>query len=213
MGEVIGRVDEHRRVPRPERDPRQKRPDPMHGHGHARPREPQLADGRQHGGDAHDADHGLRGRFSRGGVGLVRVDHAAEEGFGADDEEGADADADEGEAGDAGGPAAALGEDDGVGDEAEVEDAVDDGDIDVPEDADGFGEGHDEGAAEVDFEQLDERFFLVVAGPPAGVAGFLSSSFCFSDEEGGRVGFFERADEYPGDGGEDHDDPVRPAPA
>ena len=60
------------------------------------------------------------------------VDHAADEGFGGDDDEGADADAGEGETGDGGRPAADLGEDEGVGDEAEVEDSVDDGDVDVP---------------------------------------------------------------------------------
>lgn len=56
------------------------------------------------------------------------VDYAAEEGLRDDGDDGADADAAEGEAGDAGGPAAVLGEDDGVGEEAEVEDAVDERD-------------------------------------------------------------------------------------
>lgn len=132
MGQVVAGVDEDGGVAGAEGDAGQQRPDPVHGGGHARPREPQLADGHQHRRYAHDADHGLGGRFARLRVGRVGVDQAAEEGFAGDDEEGADADAGEGEAGDAGGPAAELGEDDGVGDEAEVEDAVDDGDVDVP---------------------------------------------------------------------------------
>lgn len=98
MGEVIGRIDEDGGVARAEGDARQQRPHPVHGGGHARPREPELADGRQHRRDAHDADHGLRGRFAGGGVAGVRVDHAPDEGFGADGEEGADSDAREGEA-------------------------------------------------------------------------------------------------------------------
>ena len=86
-------------------------------------------------------------------------------------------------------------------------------DVRTYEDADGFGKDHDEGSAEVYFQELGEGDFLVVAGPPPGVAGFFSSQFRLLNKEGGGVGFFEGADEDPGDCGEDHDDPVGPSPA
>lgn len=109
----------------------------MHVWG-AGPCEPELADGHGDAGDADGEDHGFGWGLARFRVGFVAVDDAADERLAADDDERADADAAEGEAADAGGPAAALGEDDGVGDEAEVEDAIDDGDVDVPEDAGGW---------------------------------------------------------------------------
>ncbi len=137
VGEVVAGVDEDGGVAGAERDAGQDGPDPVPRRGHARPREPELADGRQHGRDADDADHRFGGDFARFRVALVRVDHAPDERLGGDDGEGADADADKGQARHAGCPAADLGEDDGVRDEAEVEDAVDDGDVDVPEDAGG----------------------------------------------------------------------------
>jgi len=133
--EVVAGVDEDGRVARAEGDAGKDGPDPVPGNGHARPGEPELADGREDGGDADDADHGFGRNLAGFGVDFVGVDHAPDEGLGGDDGEGTDADADEGQARDARGPAADLGEDDGVGDEAEVEDAVDDGDVDVPEDA------------------------------------------------------------------------------
>jgi hypothetical protein len=55
----------------------------------------------------------------------VRVDEAAPDGLHEDGSHRTDADADEGQARYAGGPATVLGEDYGVGDEAEVEDPVD----------------------------------------------------------------------------------------
>ena len=213
LREVVGRVDEDGRVARAKGDAGQQRPDPMHGR-RARPREPELATGHEDCGDADDADHGFWGRAAGGGVGLMGVDHTADEGFGADDKEAADGEAGEGEPGEAEGPVAGAGEDDGVGDEAEVEDAVDDGNVDVPEDADGLGGDHDEGPAEVDFHELGEgEFVVVVARPVAVVAGFFAAPSCFLFEEGGGVAFFENADEDPADGGDHHDDPVGEAPA
>lgn len=67
------------------------------------------------------------------------VDEAAASGFEDDGEQVSDADAAEGEAAEAGRPAALVLEDDGVGDEGEVEGAVDDCYVDVPEDAVGRG--------------------------------------------------------------------------
>lgn len=65
----------------------------------------------------------------------MRVDEAATERFEHDGEQVPDTDAAEGEPTEAGGPATLFLEDDGVGDEGEVEGAVDDCYIDVPEDA------------------------------------------------------------------------------
>ena len=144
---VVIPVDEQRRVAHAKGHTRQDGPDPV-DRLHAGPREPQLAGGDEQRAHAHDEDLGFGRRASRGRVGLVAVDDAADERLAEDDGEGADADAAVGEPGEAGRPAAVLREGDGVGDEAEVEDGVDDGDVDVPEDADGFGDGHDEGATE-----------------------------------------------------------------
>lgn len=63
----------------------------------------------------------------------MRVDESAACGLEHDGEQVADADAAEGEAADTRGPAALLLEDYGVGDKGEVEGAVDDCYVDVPE--------------------------------------------------------------------------------
>ena len=63
----------------------------------------------------------------------MRVDEFAAHGLEDDGEQIADADAAEGEAADTRGPAALLLEDYWVGDEGEVEGAVDDRNVDVPE--------------------------------------------------------------------------------
>ena len=97
VGQVIVRVDEDGGVAGAEGDASENRPDPVPGDGHARPSEPELADGREHGGDADDADHGFGRHLAGFRVDSVRVDHAPDEGFGGDDGEGADADADEGQ--------------------------------------------------------------------------------------------------------------------
>lgn len=63
----------------------------------------------------------------------MTVYHAAEEGFDGYCRKGADANADECEAGFSDGPTADSTEDDRVGDEAEIENCVDDGNVEVPE--------------------------------------------------------------------------------
>ena len=63
------------------------------------------------------------------------VDHTADQGLGADDEERTDAYAGEGEARDTGGPAADLGEDNWVGDKAKIEDSIDGRNIEIPKNA------------------------------------------------------------------------------
>lgn len=73
----------------------------------------------------------------------MAVDHAAEEGLDSDGCEGADADAEEGEAGFSNRPTADFTEDDWIGDETEVENCVDDGDVQVPEYAMRRGKGDD----------------------------------------------------------------------
>jgi hypothetical protein len=96
------------------------------GYWQAGPAEDELAERAEERADRHDERRGFGcgapgfGVFFRG-----VVDEAPPERFEDDGEEGADADAEEGEARLADGPAAVLGEDYGVGDEAEVEDAVD----------------------------------------------------------------------------------------
>ena len=150
MCEVVGAVDEDGGVAGAEGDARKERQDPVHGRS-AGPGEPELADGHEDGGDANNADHGFGGNAACFWIYLVRIDHAPDEGFADNDEEAADGEAGEGETAKTEGPAADAGEDDGVGDEAEVEDAVDDGDVEVPENADGFCGDHDEGTGEVDF--------------------------------------------------------------
>ena len=111
-------------------------------------------------------------------------------------------------------PAADAGEDERVGDEAEVEDAIDDGNVDVPEDADGFGSDHDKGAGEIDFHELGKgEFVVVVAGPVALVASFFAAESGFSFEQCWSISFFEDADEDPADSGNHHDYPICETPA
>jgi hypothetical protein len=117
MHQIIRRIDKHTTVARTKRDPRNQRRNPVHI-GRAGPRKDHLADGDTHGGDAHDADHGLRVRFPSRGIFGVRVDHAAEQWFGEDGDYTADADAQVREACEAWRPAAELAEDDRVRDEA-----------------------------------------------------------------------------------------------
>lgn len=63
------------------------------------------------------------------------LDKFSQNGLSKDAEEIAEPDSQKGETGYTSGPAAFLSKDDGVGDEAEVEDSVDDADVGVPEDA------------------------------------------------------------------------------
>jgi hypothetical protein len=122
-------------------------------------------------------------------VRFVGINHLADQRFGCYHDQTAHSDSNKRKAADAWTPAAQLGEDYGVGDEAEVEDAVDERDVEVPEDEDGLGEGHDEGSAEVDFEQGQEGLFVVVAAPVSIVVGFLSSFCRAGPEDGGCVCF------------------------
>lgn len=124
-GEIVGPVDEGDCVARAKGDAEGDGDGPVDRGGEAGPGEDELAYGGEDGADGHHAGGGF-GRDTAGdGVLWVGVDDAAEDGLADDGEDGANADADEGEARDAGAPAAVLGEDYGVGDEAEVEDAVD----------------------------------------------------------------------------------------
>lgn len=100
----------------------------MDGGGEAGPGEAELAEGREDSTEGHDASRGFGKDGACFGVSRLRVDDAAEEGFAEDDDEGADADAAKGEAGHTWGPTAMLGEDDGVGEETEVENRINEGD-------------------------------------------------------------------------------------
>jgi hypothetical protein len=155
MHQIIRRIDKHTAVSRPKRNPRNQRRNPVDV-GRAGPRKDHLADRNAHGGDAHDADHGLRVGFPSRGILRVRVDHAAQQRFGENGDYAADADAQIREACEARRPAAELAEDDRVRDEAaegvvlargvgggkgkdvQVQNAVYEGDVYVPEDANGL---------------------------------------------------------------------------
>jgi len=134
MNKITTRIDKNRRIPRSKRDTRKQRRNPVHV-GRARPCEDQLADRDSHGGYANDTYHAFWWRFACCGIDFVAVDHASDQRFCADGYHAADADSDVGKAGESIAPAAEFGEDDGVGDEAEVHDAVYEGDVDVPENA------------------------------------------------------------------------------
>ena len=131
--QVVVTMQEYQRVSKPIRYPAQYRPYPRDADGHARPRKPQRRSRRQHCGEADDGDTcfwrplpGLR-------VDLVQVVDVQVEGVEGDGEDCTNADAAEGETADAGAPPADFGEDDRVGNEAEVEDAVYHSDINGPE--------------------------------------------------------------------------------
>lgn len=143
---------------------------------------------------------------------FVGVDHPTDKGFTDDDYQGSCPYPTECQSGNPGGPAPNLTEDNGIGDKAKVENAVNDGYVQIPEDANGFCDGHDEGSRKVDFKELEKRDFLIVAAPPAGIAGFFAAESGFAFEDGRGICFFDDADENPGDAGDDHYYPVRPAP-
>lgn len=52
---------------------------------------------------------------------------------------------------------------------------IDDCNIDIPEDADGLFDRHDERSTQVDFHQFNKAQPLIVARPVSLLAGFLSS--------------------------------------
>ena len=66
---------------------------------------------------------------------LVGVDHAANQGLTSDDRETAHSHASKCEPRDPSGPASNASEDDGIGNKFQIEDAVNDGNIDIPENA------------------------------------------------------------------------------
>lgn len=164
MNQIVRRIDKDGRIARSEGYTRRDRDGPVNGGRDTGPREPDFADWAQDGGNADDRHCGLGGWFVGTGFGLVAVDHAADEGFGADDDEAADSDSDECQAGEAEGPASGALEDYGEGYETEVEEAwttvsrsrvrgcgggmialtVDDSDVYVPEDADWLFDCHNE---------------------------------------------------------------------
>lgn len=143
---------------------------------------------------------------------FVGFNHPTDEGFADNYYQGSRPYPTECQSGDASGPAPYFTEDDWISDEAEIKNAVDYGDVEVPEDTDGFRDGHDEGTRKVDFEEFEKGDILIVAAPPAGVAGFFTAESGFALEDGGGICFFKDADENPGDTGDDHHDPVCPAP-
>ena len=106
-------------------------------------------------------------------------------------------------------------EDEGVGGEEEVEEAVDEGHVEADEEDDGFAEEDPDGAGDVfgeEFAQVDFYFFLF--GVDAPVFGAAAEGAGFVDEDYGGVGFGEEEEEE-GECGETHDggDVFGPAPA
>jgi hypothetical protein len=101
----------------------------------AGPREPQLTGGEEDGAENDNTGHRLWGHFAGQRVLAVAVDDPAEERLACNGDEDPDADASKGKAAESGGPAALCLEGDWVGDEAKVKNAVDEGNIAVPEDA------------------------------------------------------------------------------
>lgn len=95
VGQVIRSVDENARVAGTEGNAREQGYDPMDRSGRAGPGEPELADGNEHGTDAHKRDHCF-GVYAAGfRVLWMAVDQSADEGFTGDGDEHADADAEE----------------------------------------------------------------------------------------------------------------------
>lgn len=135
MRQVVGRVDEHGRVACAVGHAGHEGQDPGDRRRGARPREHQLAGRDDQGRDAHDGHHRFWRDFPRLRVDLVAVDHATDQRLGDDGHDGPDPDPDEGKPRQSDGPAPNLPEDDRVRGEAEVENAVDDANVEVPEDA------------------------------------------------------------------------------
>lgn len=108
--------------------------DPMHVRC-TRPCEPKFSSSETDCRDTNNADHGFRRYIPGLWVFFVGIDEAATQRFEHNGEQVSNSDAAEGEAAEARGPAALLLKDDGIGDEGEVECAIDDCYVYVPEDA------------------------------------------------------------------------------
>ena len=212
MHHVIGRVDEHQAIASAERHSRQNRRDPMHIR-RACPREDELADGTAYRRDDDNADHGFGRHITRDRISLVAVDEPAEERLQNDSDERPRSHAHVRKSHQPWLPSSLLGEYDGIGHEAEIHDGVDDGDVQIPEHANGLGERHDDRPLEIELEQRPQRHFLVVAGVPPAIVRLLTYAGGAAPQDGGRVRFGNEA--VGGEAGEaaDHDDPVGPAPA
>ena len=91
-----------------------------------------MTDRGQDGGDADDADHSFWCRFTSLWIFAVSHDHFPDQRFAEQNDETANGDAEEGETCDAERPAANICENDWVGHETKVEDAVDDANVHIP---------------------------------------------------------------------------------
>lgn len=133
-GKVVGCVYEDRGVSCAKRYPCQDGPYPMHRR-HAGPRKPQFSDRGQTSTDTNHADHGFRRYLARLGVLLVRIDHPSKQGLATYDYEAPYGQPGKCKSGYTHGPAPDAGEDYGVGNEAKIENAVDDCYVRVPKHA------------------------------------------------------------------------------
>lgn len=106
-------------------------------------------------------------------------------------------------------------EDDGIGGEEEVEQAIDEGHVDAQEQNDGFGHEEPQRTAEIlghEFAEIDFDFFLF--GVDAPVESSAAEHGCFLFEHDGRVGFLEEDEvETKGQKSHDADEIFRPSPA
>lgn len=105
-------------------------------------------------------------------------------------------------------------EDDGVGFEIHVEDAVGDGEVDACCENDEFEEDHSQGTGESYGGHLFEAFFLELdGGEDLGVAGGFAEGGGAAGEQDWAEGFGEEEEGGEGDAGDDETDPECPAPA
>lgn len=78
---------------------------------------------------------------------------------------------------------------------------------------DWLGDCHYKWPTEVQLEDLGKARLLVVATPPAGLAGLLAESGCLLLENGWCVGFLEDDSKDQSNSGENEGDPAHPTPA
>ena len=106
----------------------------MHIRG-ASPCKHELARSQEHRAYAYDRDHCLGSHLAGVRLDAMRLDESAKNRLSKNGEQVAGPDAQECETSDTGRPSAFLAEDDGICNEAEIQNAVNDADVNVPKDA------------------------------------------------------------------------------
>jgi hypothetical protein len=121
VNEVAGGVDEDGGVAGAEGNAGSDGNSPVDRGRDAGPGKPEFANGAEDRCDADDRHCGFGRGLGGGGIGVVAVDHAANEGLAADSDQAANANSNKGQARETDAPASDLLEDDRVGYETEVE--------------------------------------------------------------------------------------------